>query len=864
MTATGEIAAVISALMNTSGGVVVVEIEGARLQTQVDLDAFQNSLSRSLTEQLNWISKSLFETYVKPKFSTESNEIFFFVNKCEHLVTLCSNAFTIGDGDIQPISEFHELCSRLSKCLCDGEKKCEHHADDNHVLQSALEDTTILTMHRPFPTARDKKCWFRHYKLHGRTLNEVLCTNSVKLDLWKLFSGVANGDGGSIFLGITDTDSPIVKGYSKTDIATVRSSIDWEYFTHPVTGSREEIAVIEICVDKFPTGYFIAIPLCFEVDEFGNVVALEDIEEWKVKMLRGYKSEPAKKDIPLEEHFLLEKVENPDGLSEPTTFDVTHEQNPAASLVSPLCLSTTDVGSGELLRFDKCCARDLADEKIDMTATFHFFLPTEVERISHDGYLGSVLRRIEEKYQGCNGVGCVIRDELSSCNSMTVDRPRHHMCDIIILMGKQRPSIISVVGNDCDQTEANHYSVALATFLKRECMLTYRELCDRTSNLSFQRHLFYIGKGLEDLEEKMPYPKEYMQPTQGTLNSVRYVLASIFLRCEPIKDRFGDILVRHLTSCQAGVLWGKWLKVNVVEGKAGSGKSILILETMRRIKHHGEGSRILYLCRGKGLAAFVQYQCQMMGICAEIETIDGEAKEHLTEKYFSEYTDIFIDDAHALPLSGEPNCRQMYDSLLASLRSPKSRLYIFLDLDMQDYRGCIPINFTKEIRTMAKKYTFLRYEIRMESLGKVLRNSHRVCQFINGNIGDEDLEEIQGIRNLPNDNVYLKVIQSLSPSSVKVQFQKEPETNAGPTISQHNDKGRNLDSDVDTDDEYDGFMEGVLDEEERRSSPDTLLTQLKEILKLPAYHERHIAILTGTVEDKILVLSVLYSARLPT
>ncbi len=876
MTATGEIAAVISALMNSSGGVVAVQVDSARLYSQVDLIAFERNIVRNITEQHNWISKELFKTYVKPKISMQSTEVVFFVNKCEHLVTVCSNAFTSDQCDIQPVTEFHDLCSRLSKCTCVGGKKCEHHTGDYPVLQSALGGATVLKIDRPVPNPGDRKCWYRYYKLHGRSLNDALCTNSVKNDLWKLFSAVANGDGGSIFLGITNTDSPIVKGYSKADIDALGSSIDWEYYIHPVNGTMGENAVLEICVDKFPTGFFIDMPLCFEVDESGKVIALNDFDEWKGKMLRGYKSEPAKNEIPFEDHFRLEKVEYNDGLMDiPTyyrnllttqkpgaTVDVTDMQSHGTSSASPLCLSTNEVGSGEWLRFDNCCARDLADAEIDIKAKFRLFPPTDAiaEMTGHAALLRGGLREIKKKYQDSNGIGCVIIDELDYCKSVTVSRPRYHLCDIILLRENHRPSIISVVGNDVDQKEVIKYSAALALFLKEECVQTYGELCDNTSHLSFQRQLFDMGKGFKVLEDEVSYPKEYLQPTLGTLNSVRYVLASIFLRCEPIKDRFGDILVRHLTSCQAGVLWGKWLKVNVVEGKAGSGKSILILETMRRIKHHGEGSKILYLCRGKGLAAFVQYQCHMMDICVKTETIVEEAKEHMTEEYLSEYTDIFIDDAHALPMLGEPNCLKMYNSLLASLRSPKSRLYIFLDLDMQDYRGCISVNFTKQIAAMTRKYPFLRHELRTECLGKVLRNSHRICHFINSNTEGEELEEIHGIRNLPDDNVFLQCIQSLSGSHFDAKLQNSTERHAKSSISQY----KTRESDMDPDDEYDSFMQYILDDEERRKSPDTLLTRLNKILKLPRYHERHIAVLTGTTEDKMLALAALHSASLST
>ncbi len=70
---------------------------------------------------------------------------------------------------------------------------------------------------------------------------------------------------------------------------------------------------------------------------------------------------------------------------------------------------------------------------------------------------------------------------------------------------------------------------------------------------------------------------------------------------------------------------------------------------------------------------------------------------------------------------------------------------------MQDYRGCIPTNFSKEIQRMARKYRFIRREdVKIEILGKILRNSTRICQFIGANLGDE-IDELKNIRNLPED-----------------------------------------------------------------------------------------------------------------
>ncbi len=48
----------------------------------------------------------------------------------------------------------------------------------------------------------------------------------------------------------------------------------------------------------------------------------------------------------------------------------------------------------------------------------------------------------------------------------------------------------------------------------------------------------------------------------------------------------------------------------------------------------------------------------------------------------------------------------------------------------------------------------------MVTLGKILRNSTRICQFIGANLGDE-MDELLTIRNLPEDGAYLYIIEDI-------------------------------------------------------------------------------------------------------
>ncbi len=378
---------------------------------------------------------------------------------------------------------------------------------------------------------------------------------------------------------------------------------------------------------------------------------------------------------------------------------------------------------------------------------------TEHKRDSSSA-LKLALREIQERYEEDDGVGIIIGIMEDPSGELNLITGTNEVFNIVILRQGHRAVLISLIWGGSTSL-AKRYSAVFACLLKRLCLLTYRNLCDRNTYLCFERQVYHIGKGFEPMEENVPYPQEYLIPTSVTIDIVRYTLAGILLRCEPLVDRFGSIMVHHLSACQARFLLKKSSKVTLVEGKAGSGKSVLALEIIRRIKRQqGDRSKIVFLCRGRGLASFIKYQTQRMDIFIEVQRVSVESTKQLTEKFFSQYTDIFIDDAHSIPLTGSPNCKAMYHSLFSSILKTNYRAYIFFDPEMQDYRGCIPENCAKLIRDIAVLTSIKTRDVETVCLKKVLRNSYRICQFLKANMGDNNVEEIQAIRNLPEDGVY--------------------------------------------------------------------------------------------------------------
>ena len=795
-----QIAVATSAMMNTSGGVLEVQIDTGNLEPdrccESTLKVFNSQLLRIIVAQENWIPNDFITRYVKECVQEQSRKIYLFVNKTSDLITHHTHAYMHESGEVKLITDHDVICRLLRECSCEGEDRCQHHRGRQPELTSALSDSNQLNTDTGLTLILRRQHFCRYYQLHDRPLTEVLSTQSVSNDIKQLLSALANTDGGSIFLGITCTDTPVLRGYTLGDISveqlneclsqiingqaganiTIWSTVkpvheNWKLFYHPVSGSDVDSYVIEIRVRKCSGGMFCSMPLCFEVSHSGDILPMNQFAEWKKKMLLTYKPVLDKGGSAWEDHFTEEAITDANLPSEvepqedqASTRTTVQGKDFQTSQIFQWWLTDDEDVTTESLHFNHCCARELADDAMDIRKPFMFFPTVEavMEQFENATDIHSALTEIGEKYRDDDGCGVIIEKMGHHlADELTYILNSDHLCDVIVLKANCRPSVISVMMTDCDKPGAEQYSRTLVCLLKKLCLLTYKHWCDSNTHLCFQRQLYYIGSGFESVVEEVNYPKEYLRPTTGTLDIVRHTLAGVLLHCQPLTDRFGDIMIRHLSFIQAKILWEKRSQVTVVEGKAGSGKSILALETIRRIKQHNDQAKITFLCRGRGLAEYIKYQTNLMHVHVDIKMVQIEKMEEITERYFSDYIHVFIDDAHALPLMGERNCQVLYHSLFSSLSKPNSHAYILLDPDMQDYRGCIPTNFSKEIQHMALKYRFIRrHDVRTKVLGKILRNSTRICQFLGVNLGD-DMEELRNIRNLPQDGVYLYVIEDL-------------------------------------------------------------------------------------------------------
>ena len=842
---TGEtIAMMLSALINSGGGVLLIHpVTKAGDTHDMCLSNCQKDIVDLITQQEKWIPDDVFTDSTNCIKNEDEKELYFFVSKTTHLVTLCSNASYLKQSTPESIVDYNALMGILRACTCENNTCCEKHkelATQSQVL-SMIPNRKILDAHElfPVPESDSETHLYRNYQINDRSLPDVLKTQSVQCEILDLVSALANTKGGSIFLGVTNTATPTVEGYRLTekdekfteqcicDMLTgknpgavafwgdphVKSKHYWKTFLHNVNGDDNLKKVIEIRVNKCPGGMFCALPVFLDIRDTGEIYQLYSFSEWKKRFIHSATDSINDEETDdYHKHFVISEMTDQDMTPElviPPTGTSIVPKTATESGGFPFCWWASDGGLvSESLQFDKCCAKELAESEIDISTAFATFPPIEAvtERFAHIKHLEDTLNKILKEHQCHNGVAVFLENlpdtTLPVYAALKEVTSVYHIFDIVILKERQPPVIVAMFKDECSREEAKEYYLTLGQLLKRDC-LKYLGKDKGSMKLFFQCHPYFIGHGYEDLEQEGFYPRDYLQPSTETTHSVRYALARILLDCHHITDRYGNIMVRHLSSYQARVLLGRRLKVLIVKSVAGSGKTVLALEIARRIKkQHGNKRKIIYLCRSRGLAAFVKAQMTEINVFEAVKECNSQTVAEVNRTPFSHYTDTIVDDAHAIPMQGNPKTWQMYNALFSSLQKRPATAYIFLDPDMQDYRNCTPGDFVTQLEALAGQYVG-RYNVQIEPLGKILRNSHRICQFAKACMGTGNADELCTVRQIPEDGVFF-----------------------------HNIRGNDV-------------------------SQDETITLLTRMSNLQQYPRHHIAILTESMADKAWVEELL-------
>ncbi len=796
---TGErIAMVLSALINSGGGVMIIHLV-TPAGHNIDLDACKEDIVHLITQQEVWIPEDVFKGTICITKNEAEKELYFFTHNTTHSVTHNSHAYYLEQSNPKSIISQDTLKGMIGTCTCVNDTFCKTHKDvaaKSHI-KSVLPNPETLRLNQSFPRLESdsETHFYRNYPLNGQSLPDILNTPSVQCEILELVSALANTNGGSIFLGVTNTDAPTVEGYRLTetcikqhisDVLTgrnresvtiwgnphIKSECYWKFFTHNVVGDQRK--VIEIRVNKCPGGMFCALPVYLDINDTGEIYQVDLFAKWKQQLLQGT-SDPLHDEETDHYHKHFERSKNVDknlppdvNISLTGTSSMTQEPTRKTTRSPEFCWWLSDDGVvAESLRFDQCCSKELADSEMAISTPFSTFPSTEaiIERFANFEGLEDSLKEILQDHKGDNGVAVFIESLPDTIHTLLKgDTYEGHVLDLVILKKNQAPLIITIFKGECSWEAAKKYCLNVGQLLKRNCF-TCMDMARGSMKFFFKCHLYFLNHGHVNLQQEEWYPKNYLHPTDETLDTVRYALAKILLDCQHITDRYGNIMVRHLSSCQAKVLLERRAKVLIVKAIAGSGKTVLALAIARQLKQkHGNTRKVLFLCRSKGLAAYVKSQTKGKEVFQSVLACNSERINELGTRYFNQYTDIILDDAHAIPVSDEPESWTMYKALFASIKKrleekETRHAYIFLDPDMQDYRGCTPDDFVTKLESLAGRYVG-KYSVQMVPLGKILRNSRRICQFTKNCLGTGNyVDELCTVRQIPEDGVFFHNIQ---------------------------------------------------------------------------------------------------------
>ncbi len=199
-----------------------------------------------------------------------------------------------------------------------------------------------------------------------------------------------------------------------------------------------------------------------------------------------------------------------------------------------------------------------------------------------------------------------------------------------------------------------------------------------------------------------------------------------------IRDRYGEILIEHLTEKQAEVLLDIKERVLVVSGASGTGKTVLALQLIEMALKQGyKKQEVIYICSNEGLKAWISYQVSCQVLLAK--STDGLLTNQV--EVLKQGKVIVADDVHAIHLGKdwEKDPKSLYTLLFKQAAIHSANVVILFDPD-QDFEENLPARFERKLRDLAEDVQGLSSEdIKIKYLKERIRNSQAISRFLQAN-----------------------------------------------------------------------------------------------------------------------------------
>ncbi len=854
---TKEIGKWITALMNTSGGLVVLYC------TKPDFDKQRDNWLMGLETVLtnNWIPESTFQTLIRFKYLETKDQfrIYIFVCKSQNLVTFSFNAFGRRATGKKPIMDEHRICKMLSES---ERTTCHVDTKPKSSFADLLHERGSFQFKDPIPAAwsESETMEFKHiYPKTGKGENQELTIFQSKILMRRLgeymdyLCAFANTHGGSLVLGVEEgRKSPLVKGFEvqlnqlnqKEEETSVTEFLrmkmghciwhsdpsyepckgkDWDVFYHDVTAvTGQKRKLVEVCVAKHTGGMFLRTPVHYMVSDRNE---LEEIpagateeqrgmfQEWK----RAFLGNCTTFDTDDSQHSLQEHIAKSHERSEVTVGNngsntqdvfahtddsptsVTEAQLPAteqlATRVDETKLSKsfkesqsehkTDINVPDLSLHECCTARMskyLQKEKEGKA----WYPPLDIARnnFGHVMMWDELMQFITAKEW--NGIASVLHPESNTDEGCIGDKlPLEHytfLCNVLIAGKSEPPRLLCCFSaNSAEMLTKDkqdillNYALGSGRKLKKEFLMIRNNVTNQCNLFHFDVEVIRVTTEGDittvwDSRDGNNQPVSY--PYTGTEAMYRIAcngLAARLLRTRAaLKDRYGDVLIEHLTDMQAEVLLGLTERVLVVRGKSGTGKTVIALHLVQQAMAQGKTKNdVTYICSKVGLQAFVssQVSCQVT-VVKKTDSLETVQKDMLKEARL-----IIVDDVHAIELGEDwkTNPDDLYLMLFRQATKTGTTVAIFFDPE-QDYLMHLPVDFDKELRHLAETAGGLQtQDVKILTLNERIRNGQEINRFMQANQNQAKVNgTIECLNEMPGDDVTYGYIGSSVDENAKI------------------------------------------------------------------------------------------------
>ncbi len=427
------------------------------------------------------------------------------------------------------------------------------------------------------------------------------------------------------------------------------------------------------------------------------------------------------------------------------------------------------------LNLKDCCSLKMAKHMQNLSHTKAWYPAVEILRKLYPAYLDGVFKFINGREW--SGVASVMDNAVMGMTTESEERTLHIddyvlVCRVLIARTSESPTLVYCMKNTSTNNIRKEATSRVVEYALQDARKLKKEFLLLTINSSHQFQLFHFDvevlilsregdvHTLWDSTWKTSQPVEYPAVDSKVQYSIACNgLAERLLKTRAdVKDRYGEILIEHLTEAQARILFETKERVLIVSGKSGTGKTVIALHLVHEALGRGcTGQDVLYICSGVGLREFITSQVHCHAVVVEkTDCLSQEVHRCLQKAKL-----VIVDDVHAIALGDnwKDDTLDLYKILFTCASKGTCEVAIFFDNE-QDYKNRLPFEFDKRLRGVAEATEgMLPEHIKIVTLTERIRNSQEINRFMQANQNQANIPgTISCLNELRGDDILYEYI----------------------------------------------------------------------------------------------------------